>query len=75
MTTKTVGGSVCRYKPSGGYCSYKLDAQWIFCWNGELMFVDRLDFGWRIVLPSGKKLIYDELFEALDAWDELQAGK
>jgi len=52
----------------GGFCVRKDENHWTFVWNGEYLVVERQDYGWIINSWEGR-MVFDELFAALDYWD------
>lgn len=52
----------------GGYSLRKFSSYYQFLWAGEEMIVDKFDHSWGIFYDSAHTL-YDDLYEALDAWD------
>lgn len=53
----------------GGCCVRKMDNFWIFLWNGEMLAIEKFNYGWGIKV-DGQSMVFDELFGAIDWWDE-----
>ena len=57
-------------QPVGGFLIQKGYPYWTFYWNGEKFNVEDNIVNWIIWMPVGGMKEFDDVFEALDFWDE-----
>lgn len=51
------------------WCLKQDEHHWMFLWGSEVFVVDKRDWGWGIALDN-RTYMFDDLFAALDWWDE-----